>query len=284
MCLPHVLHAREAKPQYDINFIFFDEKRANAFNQKQSFEIDFLVKESAQALLSKKIEFKVMPSQRIWVSLRSNEPSCSPAKIKTNERVKEFLFSHPTGITASSRVYTRHTPDEIKVVLNKRGEIVSLDTLSKYLDDFILFHTAHRSYGNFMDEQIRALDKKYRSEIVSSHSFNSEVELFLAKRSSFLVSTPIVLHRAFPDVLVDYSHYRIQGSPSFSLGHIMCNDTKQTRAFLEEFNQALEQLHQSGRYTQIQIEGYPSTLHSEMNDLLRESGLIDSLELNGVFN
>lgn len=274
----------EATELYPIDFIFFDSIRSEAFNRKESFEIDFLVKEHAQHMLSKKIVFKTLPSERVWALLRGEKPTCTPAKIKTKSRLEEFIFSLPTGITASSRVFTRQKPEQLAGALNQKGEIISLVELAKSADGFLLFHTRNRSYGSFMDQQIQSLAAEYRQELVSSTGFAAEVKLFLASRSSYLVATPILLHRAYPDVLTEFVHYRIEHSPSYSVGHIMCNNTDETRAFLREFNTALEIMHANGVYTQIQIDAYPLSLHEEMNDLLNESGLRESLYLNDNYN
>jgi hypothetical protein len=48
---------------------------------------------------------------------------------------------------------------------------------------------------------------------------------------------------------------------------------------LDEFNAAIEKLHASGEYTKIQKESYPNTLHSMVEDLLNQSGLVDSLHV-----
>jgi ABC-type amino acid transport substrate-binding protein len=274
----------DEREQYDIDFVFFDAKRAQAFNRKESFEIDFVVKEHAQNMLSKEIVFQVLPSERVWISLRSDKPTCTPAKLKTRSRLDEFWFSLPTGITASSRIFTRRKATSISDVLNDHGEIRSLAELANHVDDFLLFHTRNRSYGNFMDQQISSLAHKFRQEIVSSTSFAAEVKLFLASRSSYLVATPILLHRAYPDVLKEFENYRLENSPSYSLGHIMCNDTPESREFIKEFNTALEIMHANGVYTQIQLDAYPLSLHAEMNDLLDESGLRKSLHLKDSYN
>ncbi|GBL06040.1 hypothetical protein [Glaciecola sp. KUL10] len=274
----------EEVASYDIDFIFFDSTRAEAFNRKESVEIDFVVKEHAQNMLNKKIVFQVLPSERVWLSLRSPRPTCTPAKIKTKERIDEFLFSLPTGITASSRIFSNNANESIADVLNEQGEIKSLVDLANHVDDFLLFHTRNRSYGNFMDQQIKSLAPAFRQELASTTGFAAEVRLFLASRSSYLVATPILLHRAYPDVLRESFHYKIAGSPSYSLGHIMCNDTVQTRAFIEEFNTALKIMHANGVYTQIQIDAYPLTLHKEMNELLDESGLRTSLDIADRYN
>jgi ABC-type amino acid transport substrate-binding protein len=272
------------REQYDVDFVFFDAKRVQAFNRKASFEIDFVVKEHVQNMLSKEIVFQVLPSERVWISLRSDKPTCTPAKIKTESRLDEFLFSLPTGITASSRIFTRRTATSISDVLNDDGEIRSLVELANHVDDFLLFHTRNRSYGSFMDQQISSLDPKFRQEIVSSTSFAAEVKLFLASRSSYLVATPILLHRAYPNVLKEFENYRLENSPSYSLGHVMCNDTPQSREFIKEFNTALEIMHANGVFKQIQLDAYPLSLHAEMNDLLDESGLRNSLYLKDNYN
>jgi uncharacterized protein (TIGR02285 family) len=168
----------------------------------------------------------------------------------------------------SARIFSRK--DEISVdsqSLNERGEIVSLATLAEKQPESRIFFSHGRSYGEEIDRQLASLKKEHKEEIVSSAYFGRDVELFLRGRGDFLIVTPAVIDQYFLNRANDPNSYALAGNQRYLLGHVLCNDRPESREFIKDLNQALEQLYSDPLFKQAHIQHHSEAFGAEMETI-----------------
>lgn len=254
--------------EIDIDFVLFDVNLVNAYNDNSIHLAPYAnVHVKLLSLINKEmgVSNQVIhtPLLRVMRHLESSQPTCAPAKIKTTERDRAFIFSTPTGLTLSPRLFSK---EDIAVshpqIFNKQKRLINLNELKQVNPRFKLLYSSSKSYDDDLNAQLKAITPKNIGGIASSHTFETVAELFFGNRAEFLLSAPVALLRSFYEESQSLYSYEIQGQQPYFVGHLMCNDFPETREYIKSFDQHLLKLYQNGTFKDLLVKSHqPSFGH-----------------------
>lgn len=267
----------QAKPyKLPIDFALMDVNLVNAYNDNSiHLNPNANVHVKVLSLVNQELGLEnpliQSPFLRIMRRLESSQPTCSPAKIKTSERDAKFLFSVPTGLTLSIRLFSKvDIAASHPQIFNEKGQLTSLQALAKVNDKFKILYRAKQSYGETLDHQLLDLPPWNKINFPSSESFEKPVTLFLSNRSDFLLTAPVILSRSFPQQSTSLFSYEIEGQPPYFTGHLMCNDFPETREYLAEFDEKVLELYDSGKFKELLVRSHENQFSHEIGKFVDE--------------
>jgi len=202
---------------------------------------------------------EVLPMAKITEVLSAQAPACTFFKLKTPARQSRFIFSLPTDFLLTHHLYTlKHNAPLVSAVLNNNGEVSSLAELFRQNPDKHIILLKDRSYGAELDNQIAALPDSAVYWRWGTNQYNDDVKMLVRERAAFVLTFPAsVDHLTAPtgEGNSELVGYRIAGSPLFKSGHIMCNDTPQTQAFISAADNSLRSLYYEPAYRSALLKG-----------------------------
>ncbi|CAM4127503.1 hypothetical protein [Pseudoalteromonas byunsanensis] len=183
---------------------------------------------------------------------------CVPNRVKTKERLQEFLFSYPVSMYLSRRLYQHASePPLTPQVLNDDAEVKSLPILFTYYKYATIVFTPTMSYGPFFDAQfaqVSASNKVYRA---GSNPYDDMYNMFKSKRADFLLGFPAEVYRHSQYETVAYRTYRVEDAPRYIVGYWMCNNTEQSKEFLSMFNKLMMEIYQKSEFYDAHMKWLP---------------------------
>lgn len=196
---------------------------------------------------------------------------CVANRIKTPERLKEFLFSLPVNIYLSRRLY-QHVSDEPldQSVLNEHGEVKSLPHLFSHYRNSLLVVAPTVSYGPFLDRQLEKVSNDNKLFRDGTNYYDTMYHMFRKKRADFLLGFPAEIYRHQQQLPIQYRVYDIADAPKYVIGHWMCNNTLKSREFLQRFNAHIMQVYQSKEYYDAHLKWLPETAQQKTKIYLDE--------------
>ncbi|CAM4127645.1 hypothetical protein [Pseudoalteromonas byunsanensis] len=201
----------------------------------------------------------------------SNDVVCVANRIKTPERMQEFLFSLPVNIYLSRRLY-QHASDEPldKRVLNEQGEIKSLPHLFSHYRQSLLVVAPTVSYGPFLDRQLEKVSNENKLFRDGSNYYDTMYHMFRKKRADFLLGFPAEIYRHQQQLPTQYREYDIADAPKYVVGHWMCNNNPKSRKFLQLFDGYIRQIYQKRDFYDAHLKWLPETAQQKTKIYLDE--------------
>ncbi|NOU50389.1 hypothetical protein HG263_07520 [Pseudoalteromonas sp. JBTF-M23] len=213
------------------------------------------------ALPQGKITFVPASYPRAIKAMRTSEHAvCAANKVKTKERLQEFLFSLPVSIYLSRRLYQHLSePPLSDSVLTDNGEVKSLPALFKVYTQALIVFTPTMSYGPFFDKQFEQVKRENKVYRVGSNPYDDMYNLFKSKRADFLLGYPAEIYRHLQQEQADYRGYSVADAPRYIIGYWMCNNNQQSREFLALFNSLMTQLYAKQAFYDAHLRWLPES-------------------------
>lgn len=190
-------------------------------------------------------------------------PTCLFNKVKTPIREANFLFSLPINLYLSRRLYIHsHVAPLEEALLDKQGNVKSLPLLLDVHKNKLIVIAGDFSYGPFLDEQLAQVNSENKVLIEGSNHYETVYRMFNLRRVDFLLAYPAEMYRHVKIDKATYQSYRIANSPEYILGHVMCNDTKMTRAFITKVNDVMVKLYKQESFIEAHLNYLPEEEHS----------------------
>ncbi|KAF7764721.1 hypothetical protein PCIT_b0773 [Pseudoalteromonas citrea] len=202
-------------------------------------------------------------------------PTCLFNKVKTPEREANFLFSRPINLYLSRRLYIHSHADPLdEALLDKFGHVKSLSLLFETYKKKLIVIAGTFSYGPFLDKQLAQVSSENKVIREGSNHYDTVYRMFNLRRVDFLLAYPAEIYRHVKIDKAEYQSYRMANSPEYILGHMMCNDTKVSRAFIAKVNDIMVKLYKQEQF----IDAHLLYLPEEEHDITRQ--YIDTLKNN----
>ena len=242
--------------------------------------INSMISETNYLLLKRlnainKVQYQI--SDRHTQILESEQPACSLYKIKTPEREKRFLFSLPTDVFLAHKLYQlSENPIIATKHLTKDGQVSSINDMfnsAEFKGKLLLLDG--RSYGDDLDKLLTKINTDKLEFINARQPYASYLKLFELKREDYVIAFPSIIHE-HPTLSRNTRSYQIQGIDSHVSGRIMCNDTKETRAFLHAANKELKRLYDSSEFYLAISRYLPSTSHDLLAQIINDTVKIEA--------
>lgn len=169
--------------------------------------------------------------------------TCDPSLLWTAERAKYMVFSDQVFVVASNGITIRRSQQEAMAPFIVDGQFD--------LQAFLQSHkarvgtTAERSYGSFIDAQLKKADPHILALHYGNDALGSLLQMQrLARLEAVLGYWPEIRYHALQQGIPveDLSFYPVKGSAPYQRTHIGCADTPQGRQAIERINQVLREV------------------------------------------
>jgi uncharacterized protein (TIGR02285 family) len=202
-------------------------------------------------------KFDIESAQRPSVARLLNKlpNSCAPNRVKTPERLKENIYSLPLNIALGLRLYLKQPSqsDEVSSATYKDvQQSISLASLFTGKSTYILGIEKGRSYGEFLDSQIKALEKPNLVIRRGGEATDSLVKMLLKDRIDYMIEYPVAINETLNNIKsgVRLNSLRITSSPDYILGYIACHKGTLGQTIIEDINIELQKLYSSYSFYQ----------------------------------
>lgn len=250
------------------------------FTDSADFKLVMENKKSPEAIVSatNSLIFKTMglspslllvPAMRTESFLDNEQGTCTFFKLKTAERAEKYLFSYPTDIFLSAKLYQLSSSPPISdTFLDQQGGLKSLSGFFNQKDNnsFLLLMQG-KSFGVELDEQIRHINPSSVYFLTAEDPHDAYTNIFIKKRSDFIITYPSVLER-YAKQGIEFRSYSLPKAKQFISGRIMCNDRPASKAFIASTNNVIKQLYQTDAFLQAILKYTPSADHQHVKDIL----------------
>jgi len=197
-------------------------------------------------------KFDIESAQRPSVARLLNKlpNSCAPNRVKTPERVKDNIYSLPLNIALGLRLYLKQPLQSNNILsstANDELQSISLASLFTGKSTYILGIEKGRSYGEFLDNQIMALEKHNLVIRRGGEATDSLVKMLLKDRIDYMIEYPVAINETLNNITsaVQLSSLRITSSPDYILGYIACHKGTLGQKIIEDINIELQKLYRS---------------------------------------
>jgi uncharacterized protein (TIGR02285 family) len=217
------------------------------------------------ALKDHSIEFVPSSYKRaLRIMSEQPSPSCLINKIKTPDREASFLFSLPVNLYLSRRLYIqRHLAPLNPALLDQQGNIKSLPLLFDIYKNKLIVVASAFSYGPFLDAQLAKVKSTNKVERDGINHYETVYRMFNSKRVDFLLAYPTEIYRQVQIDEADYKSYSMANSPEYISGHVMCNDTKHSRIFIDKVNDIMAMLYKKDKFIEAHLKYLPEKERSK---------------------
>ncbi|MEW9797987.1 hypothetical protein [Alteromonas sp. CYL-A6] len=192
--------------------------------------------------------FELTPGERALQLLDGEAPVCMPFKLKTAAREANYLFSLPTDIYLSLRLYQRESSPPLgAALLTDDGKVRSLT--DAIMASGVLILISGHSYGSVLDAAIENIPASRLYYKVGMDPYQAYLQMLARGRGDFALLFPSVA--ASLSQQTPLREYAISELPTFTTGHLMCNDRPASRAFIDKVNTALQAHYRDGSFEQV---------------------------------
>ncbi len=209
------------------------------------------------ALNNYQIDFQLAPISRIDLLLKSQGAICVGNRVRTKDRAQDNIFSLPLNVYPGLRLYYADKNAEVpQRALNQSFEVISLAELFKQRPDKVLGISKGRSFGHYLDDQIKGIAKENIMLRAGNGRYQALIQMLLKNRIDYIIDFPTEVQRKLTefsqsiDVKVDLKSVAIANSPKFISGRVACTDSVVGRKFIKEVDDVLIQLYQKSIYYQ----------------------------------
>lgn len=251
-------------------FIFVNNASASTINEenKPTIYFDYLpfvetyetqqAKNAASAAtllfmqnITRHAALEFLPTIRLLAELDvdTEQSKCALFKLKTAKRLDNYYFSLPISFLSTNRLYLRPGMQALSFdLLNEDGDIKNITSLFNDNQNTILFWQ-DISYGEAVDAALRKIPSKNKIIIQGLTSHGSSAKMIQRGRADYAILFPSeVVELENETQAFNLLSYRIDGTEPISTGHLMCNKTDASRAWLDKFNGILVELYESPEF------------------------------------
>jgi len=202
-------------------------------------------------------KFDIESAQRPSVARLLNKlpNSCAPNRVKTPERLKDNIYSLPLNIALGLRLYLKQATQSNNVssdTYNAEQQSISLASLFTGKSTYILGIEKGRSYGEFLDSQIMALEQHNLVIRSGGEATGSLVKMLLKDRIDYMIEYPVAINETLNNITSEgrLNSLRITSSPDYILGYIACHKGTLGQKIIEDINIELQKLYRSYSFYQ----------------------------------
>ena len=196
-------------------------------------------------LPSKELSIALVPLKRSLKFMDDGLPVCVLNRIKTAQRSKKYLFSHPVNIFINRRLYQLNDLSALS------DEVVDLEVLFQEYPDRKLVISSQLSYGDELDTIIRRLPKDNLIVRNSGSQARGTIEMFIKKRAEYALFTPQEF--VGEGYKMNTISYEIKNIEPYIVGHLMCSNTPETKHYIKQVNAKIEKLVKQERMYKIHL-------------------------------
>jgi uncharacterized protein (TIGR02285 family) len=141
-------------------------------------------------------------------------------------------------------------------MLNKEGQLKSLAALFKHNHEYVLGIDQGRSFGDFLDHQIKGLDEHNLIIRSGGTRTKSLVKMLVKNRINYIIDYPTEIGRelkSYPDS-IKMSSLEIAGMPEHIVGHVMCSKSEFGEKVITDINNVLVQLYKKNEFYKAHID------------------------------
>ena len=215
---------------------------------------------------------------RLNAFMDTENATCTFFKLQTNERAKKYIFSYPTDIFLGVRLYQlKSSPPISEAYLNKKGGLKSLsDFFNRKGNSSVLLLMPGKPFGTELDEEISQINPSSIYFLTAEDPYSSYIDMFLKKRSDFIILYPSVLE-PYTKQGAELRSYSLPTDKQFISSRIMCNNTAESRAFIANANKTIKQLYQTEAFIQAILTFTPKADHQLVRDILFDEVIPETL-------
>ena len=197
-------------------------------------------------LLTVPIRYEYMPFKRTLKLMSSGAQVCSLDKLVTQERKKTFMFSLAMNLFLSRQLYQQAEITDLNT------NAVELVQLFERQQQFKLLLTSQINYGEALEKQIAQIAKSQKIYRNSGEHAQGLVDMFILKRADYALFYPQQVKELNVDL--NARTYEIKGIPAYVTGHLMCPKGKLSALLIQEVNEQLKHLYQTGELLTVHLE------------------------------
>lgn len=248
--------------------------KVHVYSSDSDYKADLLSNsfssDSYQSLLrsiSDTYDLEILPFARAMKYIKTRkEASCLLFARKNNERVDEYFFSLPVAILPSVSLYQKRS-DKIldKSVLNESGKIPSLEKLMASDEKSSLLLASGISYGDFLDEEIKKVEKNQIYRVSLGGADNPVFDILSHRKVDYALMFSSALRN---ENISKLRAYEIEGNEGYTSSHILCNRTKESREWLAKVNNKLIDLYHTPNFIEEVLVDAPTHLRREIKSQL----------------
>lgn len=213
------------------------------------------------------VTFQLATLKRALQELNKADSACIVDRVKTHDREALYLFSEPTNLFLSRRLYQQPTLPMLSApVLSEQG--VNLARLFAEQTERTLLVSSQVSFGEELDNQVAHLGAHNKVLRDGGEQWQGMIKMFQLKRTDYALFFPQSLHELGVDLTAN--HYAVAGTKPYILGHIMCNQTTASKQFINTLNQGVSQLYQSGELVFLHHQFMPKNTHQVVSQYLEQ--------------
>ncbi|MCW8091244.1 hypothetical protein [Alteromonas sp. ASW11-130] len=197
---------------------------------------------------------------------------CVLNRVKNNSRQSRYLFSLPVNFFAFYHLFKSAEQDDIPAnLLTPEKKVNKINEVLEQRPNTKIVVSEERSYGDKIDKQMEKIEAKQKIELDSRTPVRRSISLLLKNEADWLIVSPDALFSQLGDMKPEeLKGYPLAGLPDYFTGHIMCNRSPNTKAFLAKVDDALLSLYENDEFVQAH------TLYSHPNNRANLSRIISS--------
>ena len=214
----------------------------------------------------------LIPTDKIESMLDNGEPTCTFYRVKNPDRESRYIFSLATEFFLSHRLYQRASLGPLdSSLLNDKGEVKSLIDIFRAHPGRKLIVLGNRSYGEFLDTLIRRLPGALIYSRRGNNQFREDILMLSRGHGEYILSLPYNhTNEYIRSVSEPLLSYPLAGNMPYQTGHVMCNNTPATRAFIKRVNSVLPDVYESEAFRQAHLNYVDAASREETIRILDE--------------
>ncbi|WP_448548513.1 hypothetical protein [Thalassotalea fusca] len=215
------------------------------------------------------INFQYAPIPRITNQLINLENACVGNRIKTEERVKDNLFSLPLNFYPSYRLY--YLKNNISLppeLFNDKNQLISLAHLFEILPNTVLAVEKGRSFGPTLDEIIPNLPENNVFVRPGNDGYSAISKLLFIGRVDFIIGFPTEMKERIKKATIEQEiqSVEIANIDNYIVGHIACSKSPIGEKFIHDVDNILKRAYQSDEYINAHLRYLDKVDHQAFRD------------------
>jgi len=215
------------------------------------------------------ISFQYAPIPRITNQLINIDNACVGNRIKTEERVKDNLFSLPLNFYPSYRLYYLKSNISLPPELfNDKKQLLSLPHLFDALPNTVLAVEKGRSFGPTLDKIIPNLPENNVFVRPGNDGYSAISKLMFIGRVDFIIAFPTEMKERIKNAGIEQEiqSVEIANIDSYIVGHIACSKSPAGEKFIHDVDVILKRIYQTEDYINAHLRYLDEVDHQAFND------------------
>lgn len=197
-------------------------------------------------------ELQVSSLSRIERQLKSKTSICMSGRIKNPQRMLTSYFSQPIHLYPSMRLYYRKKNHPLpSQLMDENGYLTSLSELFQHKKEYSLLLVPDRSYGQFLDKELKKIPKQNISYRSGLNQYNAIADMLLKGRIDFTLAYPTWFSNNIEHDSAGLSLIHsvlIEKEQSFILGRVQCTKTPLGFKVINQINKILDKLYLTPKF------------------------------------